>query len=290
MGERLARRIRMARPAWKGSLKLSLITVPIRVFPATESRSDVSFHQLHRKCHTRIQLKKWCPHCKRAVDGEEIVKGYEKSKGKMVVVEEEDIAAVRPESTRVAEISHVLDETAIDPLHVERSYYLAPDGKRAGESYAVIRDGLAGKAAVGRLALHGREYLVAIVAEQKALLMHTLRTKGEVRQLKAVDGLEFAKAKPKPTEIKLIRQVLSNFETDAALEDFTDNYQAALKKMLASKGDEPVAEEAETKGGKAAPKVVDLMSALRQSLDRAKTDRKRGRVIAHAARPRRKAS
>lgn len=275
----------MPRPAWKGLLKLSLVTVPIRVYPATESKSDVSFHQLHRQCHTRIQMKKWCPHCKRAVQSDEIVKGYEKTAGRMVVVEEEEIKAVRPEATRVAEISHVLDQQAIDPLHVERSYYLAPDGKRAGEAYTVIREGLEGKAAVGRLALHGREYLVAIVAADRALLLHTLRTKGEVRELKGIEELEYARGKAKPAEIRLIRQVLASFETDASLEDFTDNYQAALKRMLAAKTDEAatVAED----GGRRPEKVVDLMDALRKSLDQVKPAKPKGRVLAH---PRRKAS
>jgi DNA end-binding protein Ku len=278
----------MPRPAWKGSLKLSLITVPIRVYPATESRSDVSFHQLHRKCHTRIQMRKWCPHCKRSVEADEIVKGYEKQKGRMVVVDEDEIKAIRPEATHVAEISHVLDEAAIDPIHVERSYYLAPDGKRAGEPYAVIREGLAGKAAIGRLALHGREYLVAIVADGRALLLHTLRTKGEVRALSAIDGLEFAKAKPRSAEVKLIRQVLASFETDAGIGDFTDNYQAALKKMLASKG---VEDEAATEATAKPGKVVDLMDALRQSLDRVNTKKPKGRMLSHpGTRARKKAS
>jgi DNA end-binding protein Ku len=276
-----------ARPAWKGTLKLSLITVPIRVYPATNPRSDVSFHQVHRKCHTRIQLKKWCPHCKREVSAGEIVKGYEKQKGRYVLVEAEDIAAVRPESTRVAEISHVLDAAVIDPIHVERSYYLAPDGKRAGEAYAVIREGLADKAAVGRLALHGREYLVAIVPRERALLLHTLRTKGEVRALKGIDELDFARGKVKQEEVKLIRQVLSSFETDASIEDFTDNYQAALRKMLETKGAEAPVQTAE---GEAPAKVVDLMDALRQSLGQVKATKKKGRVLAHpAAKQRRRA-
>jgi DNA end-binding protein Ku len=276
----------MPRPAWKGTLKLSLITVPIRVYPATESKSDVSFHQLHRKCRTRIQMKKWCPHCKRAVDASEIVKGYEQSQGRMVVVEEDEIKALRPEATHVAEISHILDEAVIDPIHVERSYYLAPDGKRAGESYTVIREGLGGKAAVGRLALHGREYLVAIVTRGRALLLHTLRTKGEVRAMKAIDGLEHAQGKAKPAEVRLIRQVLASFESDADIADFTDNYQTALKKMLASKGAETVATDEEARPAK----VVDLMDALRQSLDQVKTPKRKGRVLAHAAHARRKAS
>ena len=278
-----------ARPAWKGTLKLSLIAVPIRVYPATNARADVSFHQIHRKCHTRIQLKKWCPHCKRELRADEIVKGYEKQKGRYVLVEAEEIAAVRPESTRVAEISHVLDAAVIDPIHVERSYYLAPDGKRAGEAYAVIREGLAGKAAVGRLALHGREYLVAIVARERALLLHTLRTKGEVREMKAVEGLELARTKVKQEEVKLVRQVLSSLDTGADIEDFTDNYQAALRKMLQAKGAKDVVETAED--GKKPAKVVDLMDALRQSLDRVKTQKKKGRVLAHpGAKTRRKAS
>ena len=268
----------MPRPAWKGTLKLSLITVPIRVYPATESKSDVSFHQLHRKCHTRIQLKKWCPHCKRAIDANEIVKGYEKSKGRMVVVEEDEIKAVRPEATHVAEISHVLDADVIDPIRVERSYYMAPENKRAGDAYAVIREGLAGKAAIGRLALHGREYLVAIVVHQRALLLHTLRTKGEVRAMNAIEGLEHARGKVKPDEVRLLRQVLGSFDSDADISEFTDNYQAALKKMLASKRDETAAEDADD----AKPaKVVDLMDALRRSLDDVKTPRRKARVLAH---------
>lgn len=287
----------MPRPAWKGTLKLSLITVPIRVYPATESKSDVSFHQLHRVCRTRIQMKKWCPHCKRAVEADEIVKGYEKSKGRMVVVEEDEIKAVRPEATHVAEISHVLDADVIDPIHVERSYYIAPDNKRAGDAYVVIREGLAGKAAVGRLALHGREYLVAIVVHQRALLLHTLRTKGEVRAMNAIDGLEHARGKAKPDEVKLLRQVLGSLDSDADISDFTDNYQAALKKMLASKRGETAADEAgETKPAK----VVDLMDALRRSLDEEKAPPRKARVLAHSrakaktakatAHPRKKAS
>ena len=153
----------------------------------------------------------------------------------------------------------------------------------------MIREGLTGKAAVGRLALHGREYLVAIVPHERALLMHTLRTKGEVRAMKGIAELEHARSKPKAAEVKLIRQVLGSFDTDASLEDFTDNYQAALKKMLAEKEPEAVT-GTEKAGGKPA-KVVDLMDALRQSLDRVSATKKKSRVLSHpAARARRKAS
>ena len=252
-----------ARATWKGSLRLSLITVPIRVFPATNPAADVSFRQIHRKCHTPIQLKKWCPHCDREVTNDEIVKGYESSKGRFVLVEKEDIARVRPESTRVVDITHVLDASAIDSIYIERAYYLAPDNKTAGAPFAVIREGLDGKAAVGRLALHGREYLVAIVPREKALMLFTLRTSGEVRKMNAIDELDFADVKVKPEEVKLARQVLNSFETEADLSRFTDNYQEALREMLETKGAAvPISEEE----GKPT-KVVNLMDALRQSLD-----------------------
>ena len=144
------------RPTWKGSLKLSLINIPIRAFPATNPSSDVSFRQIHRKCRTPIQLKKWCPHCDEEVGKNDIVKGYEAEKGRFVLVEEEEIASVRPDSSRVVDISHVMEASALDPIYIERSYYTAPDNKTAGSPFAVIREALDGKAAIGRMTQHGR--------------------------------------------------------------------------------------------------------------------------------------
>ena len=136
------------RATWKGALKLSLITIPIRAFSATTDTADVSFHQVHRECKTRIKYKKWCPSCDREVTADEIVKGHEREDGDFVLVEEEDIAALRPESTKTAHISHVVSASSIDPVLVERSYFLAPDTKAAGPSFAVIRDALDEQAVV----------------------------------------------------------------------------------------------------------------------------------------------
>ena len=262
-----------ARAAWKGTLKLSLINIPIRVFPATSASSDVSFRQLHRRCHTPIQLKKWCPHCHEEVESADIVKGYEASKGRFVIVEEKEIAALRPEATHTVELSHILDASQIDPIYIERSYYLAPDAKAAGSPFSVLRDALADRAAVGHLALHGREYLVAVVQRDEALLMHTLRTVGEVRDLDSVDGLEYAEVKVKPDELRLARQVLDSLETDTKLSDFTDHYEAALRDLVASKGEGEIIAEAGAARGKA-PRVVNLMDALRQSLEQVSRQKK----------------
>jgi DNA end-binding protein Ku len=248
-------------------LKLSLITIPIRAFSATTDTADVSFHQIHRECKTRIKYKKWCPSCDREVANDEIVKGHEREDGDFVLVEEEDIAAVRPESTKTAHISHVVSASSIDPVLVERSYFLAPDTKAAGPSFAVIRDALDEQAAVGRLAIHGREYLVAVMKREDALILHTLRTTGEVRKSTAIKELDYADVKSPAAEIRLARQVLASFDSGADIESFTDNYQKALKALLAKKKGTRVESADETPSKPA--KVINLMDALRKSLDAA---------------------
>src|ERR671939_191481 len=159
-----------ARATWKGFLKISLVNIPIKVFPATESSGTISFNQLHGECQTRIQKKRWCPSCDREVPNSEIVKGYEFQKGRYVVVTEEDIAKVKVESTRVINLVEFADDTAIDPMYVDRTYYLAPDGKVAAEAFAVMREGMRGKAGIGKVALYGREYLVAVKPQDNGLV------------------------------------------------------------------------------------------------------------------------
>jgi DNA end-binding protein Ku len=274
-----------ARATWKGSIRLSLITIPIRVFPATKA-SDVSFRQLHRKCHTPIQLRKWCPHCEREVNADEIVKGYESSKGHFVLVETEEIEKLRPESTHVIDIGYTVSTAAIDPIYIERSYYLAPDGKTAGGSFAVLREGLGDRAGVGRLSLHGREYLVAILPKDDAILMYTLRTAGEVVDVRQIDQLDFAAGRVKPEEVKLAKQILQHFDTAPDLSAFTDHYQQALRALLKSKGPaEAISAQAGAEAGKP-KKVVDLMDALRKSLAEVTAKGHKARIPARRVRVR----
>jgi DNA end-binding protein Ku len=276
-----------ARSTWRGSLRLSLIAIPIRAFPATRPDADVSFRQFHRKCHTRIQMRKWCPHCELEVDGDDIVKGHETSKGRYVFVDKDDVDKLRPESSTVLSVSDVIDARAIDARFIERVYYLAPDSKEAGSAFAVVRDALDGRAAIGRLALHGREYLVAVIRDEKALRLYTLRTAGEVRSQDGITGMQLAGGRVKPDELKLARRVIDSFESNADLTTFVDNYQVALRNMLRKKG---AGKEVETGSETATPKVVNLMDALRQSLDSARKHgakkatpvrRRKARVIQH---------
>jgi DNA end-binding protein Ku len=261
-----------ARPTWKGFLKISLVNIPVRVFPATDSAATISFNQLHGECQTRIQQKRWCPKCEREVPLSEVVKGYEFEKGRYVVMEEDDLAKVRPESTRVIDLVQFTDAAAIDPIYVERPYYLAPDGQMAQDAFAVMREGMKGKAGIGKLALYGREYLVAVQPKEKGLVMYTMRRANEIRSMDAIDELEGVPSKVKPEEIKLAKQVIANFEGQLDLGEYKDAYQEELQRIIDAKiaGEEVVATEEQTP-----PKVVNLMDALRQSLDRVSTGKKK---------------
>ena len=261
-----------ARATWKGYLKISLVTIPIKVFPATDAGATLSFNQLHAECRTRIQQKRWCPTCQKEVPNTDLVKGYEFEKGNYVVVDDEDIDKVRVESTRVINLEKFTDDTSIDPIYLERPYYLAPDGPVAAQAFAVVREGMQGKAGIGKVALYGREYLVKVQPRERGLIMYTLRHAGEIRSMDAIDELSHVPEKLKPEEVKLARQVMSTFEGDVDLKEYPDEYQEGLRQIIDAKieGREIVTPEVE-----APPKVVNLMDALRRSLDTISASKKK---------------
>jgi DNA end-binding protein Ku len=253
-----------ARPTWKGYLKISLVNIPVKVFPATDAGATLSFNQLHGECQTRIQQKRWCPKCEREVANTDLVKGYEFEKGRYVIVDEEDIAKVRVESTRVISLEKFTDEGEVDPIYLERPYYLAPDGPVAKDAFAVIREGMKGKAGIGKVALYGREYLVKVQPREQGLIMYTLRHASEIRSMSAIDELADMPSSVKPAEVQLARQVIGTFEGDVDYDSYRDDYQVGLREIIDAKieGREVVVPEIE-----APPKVVNLMEALRKSLD-----------------------
>ncbi len=259
------------RATWKGVLQISRVTIPIKVFPATESSDGLAFNQLHAECQTRIAQRKWCPTCAREVKADEIVKGFEFEKGKFVLLLPEELDAVQPPSTRVIDLVQFADERALDALYVDRTYYLGPDGP--GEGYAVISDAMHGKVGIGKLALYGREYLVAVIARQitdptprAILLLHTLHHAAEIR---SADAAYFGPAPPLDlASVRLARQVIEAGTQPLNLMDFTDAYQADVRRLIDAKiaGEEivvPLTTEA-------AP-LLNLHEALTQSLVAVKT-------------------
>jgi DNA end-binding protein Ku len=281
-----------ARPTWKGYLKISLVNIPVKVFPATDASATVSFNQLHAECQTRIQQKRWCPACQRDVPNTDIVKGFEFAKGRYVVMDDEDIAKVRVESTRVINLERFTDDVEIDPIYLDRPYYLAPDGAVAREAFAVIREGMKGKAGVGKVALYGREYLIKVQPRERGLVMYTLRHASEIRSMDAIEELADMPETVKAAEVALARQVIGTFEGAVDVGDYRDEYQQGLREIIDAKiaGREIVARDVEEP-----PKVVNLMEALRRSLDSisgsqkkaAQPSRAQGRSAARTAAARR---
>ena len=261
-----------ARPTWKGYIKVSLVTIPVRVYPATESSATISFNQLHAECQTKIQQKKWCSTCEREITSAEVVKGYEFQKGRWVVMDEEDIAKVKTESSKVINLLQFTDADAIDPMYVDKAYYLAPEGPMAADAYAVMREGMQGKAGIGKVAIHGREYLVAVKPHKQGLVMYTLHHAAEIRTIDQIEELREVRGQVNPAEMKLARQVIESIEGDLNLSDYKDEYQEGLRAIIEAKvaGEEFVAPEES-----APPKVVDLMEALRKSLDQVSRGKKK---------------
>jgi DNA end-binding protein Ku len=202
----------------------------------------------------------------------EVVKGYEFEKGRWVVVSDEDIQKVRVESTRVINLVQFADDTEIDPIYVDRAYYLAPDGPMAAEAFAVMRDGMAGKAGIGKVAMYGREYLVAIRPQKKGLVMYTLHHDAEIRSIDQIEELNSVPSKVKPEEMKLAKQVIATFDAELNLKDYKDEYTEGLRQIIEAKiaGEEIVAPEVEEPA-----KVVDLMEALRRSLNTVSAEKKK---------------
>ena len=235
----------------------------MRVFPATDSAATISFNQLHAECQSRIQQKRWCPTCEAEVSKNDVVKGFEFEKGRYVVMTDDDLSKVRPESTRVINLVRFTD-APIDPAYVERPYYLAPDGPMAAEAFAVVREAMEGKAGIGKLALNGREHLIAVQPRDRGMIMYTLRHARELRRMEAIDELEHVPTQVNRDEVALAQQVMRSFEGDLDLSEFRDQYQEDLRAVIDAKvaGAEVVAPVED-----APPKVVNLVEALRKSLD-----------------------
>lgn len=258
----------MARATWKGFLKISLVNIPIKVFPATASSDPLAFHQLHSKCQTRIVQRKWCTKCACEVPAAEIVKGFEFEKGRYVVLSDKDFEQVRPDSTRVIDLMQFADVGALEPIYLDRAYYVVPDGKRAGDAYAVICEGMIGKVGIGKVALYGREYLVAVRAQGRSLMLYTLHHAAEIRGIDDEDLVNARVATVKPAEVKLVRQVIAALFTGPAgealsLTVYKDEYRAGLQRIIDAKiaGDEvvgPVIADS--------PVIGNLREALTQSL------------------------
>jgi DNA end-binding protein Ku len=246
---------------WKGFLTFGLISVPIRLSPAARTER-ISFHQLHRVCHTRIKMPTFCPTCNRMVERSEIEKGYEYDKDQYLLFTEAELDEVEPDSARTMEIIEFVKLEEIDPLYFDASYYMAPE-KEGEKAYHLLLEAMMETqyAAIAKVTMHNRENIVIIRARKEGLTLHTMFYQNEVRP--AVEYGSTDKSEVKAQEKALAMQLIENLATSFKPEKFHDAYQENLQKLI----------EAKAHGKKLtivphAPNapVVDLMAALKKSL------------------------
>jgi DNA end-binding protein Ku len=259
-----------ARPYWKGQIRLALVSIPVEIYSATRSGATVAFNQIHEPSGKRIKYEKVVPGIG-AVDPEDIVKGFQYSKDSYVLLDDDELEAVKLESKKTLELTQFVDAHEIDPLYYERPYYVVPADDLAEEAFVVLREALreTKKVALGQLALRGREYIVSLKPCGRGILLETLRYADEVVKAQGYfRDIPDSKADPEMLELaaSLIDKKSSKFEPAK----FHDRYVDALKELIERKRKlkggkiHAEAEEAPKRGSN----VIDLMAALKKSIER----------------------
>ena len=252
------------RAYWKGYLKLSLVSCPIALFPATSEREKISFHQVNKETGHRIRYKKVDAETGDEVDNADIVKGYEIAKGEYIEVEPDELEAVAIESKHVIDIDEFVPAKEIDELYLRDPYYIIPDGEVGQQAFAVIREAIRkeGMVALGKVVFTSREHIIALEARGKGMLGVTLRYPYEVRDEKDYfDTIEDEKI-PKDM-IDLAVHIVETKTGHFKPQQFKDEYEDALKELLRRK---QKGEKIERPKERAPSNVINLMDALRQSL------------------------
>jgi DNA end-binding protein Ku len=253
------------RSSWKGYLRVSLVSCPVRLYPASSSADKISFNNLVPGTMSRISMVPTDPATGQAVPRDQLVKGYEFEKGRYVIVTDEELDSLQIESNRVIDVTQFVDDDQVDPLYLDSPYWLAPDGKMANEAFRVIVEGMRRekKAGIGRLVLSSRERAVLLSPRGKGIMIRTLRAPEEVRR----EGAYFEDIEEGPLDesaITLARQIVTQRTAEFDPKMFADRYQEALAELIKAKikGEKIVSIEPS-----APPPVVDLMAALKKSLE-----------------------
>jgi DNA end-binding protein Ku len=263
------------RPLRNATISFGLVSIPVRFYTATKSE-DVHFHLLHESCGSRVNRKWWCPHHEKIVDSDELIRGYEISKNKYVTFTDEEMETLETDDNRAVEITEFVDLHEIDPVFFEKAYYLGPSAG-GGKTYRLLAQAMKkqDKVAVARWIGGGKEHLVVLRPYEKGLILHTMFYADEVRDFDAIDIEESGAVRDK--EVALA-EMLINELTEKKFDplQFNDEYKTRLLDRIKAKSKGKVfeaEEKEEEKGGE----VIDIMEALRRSLDKGGRSKPRAR-------------
>ncbi|MCC3376023.1 Ku protein [Cohnella sp. REN36] len=253
---------------WKGAISFGLVHVPVKMFTATEDK-DVHLRYIHKPCGTPIAYTRSCPHCEKAVEWEEISRGYEYEKGRFVLFENEELEAVKPENTRTIQILDFVALEEIDPMFYQKTYYLSPDQAGAG-AYGLLLEAMrqSGRIGIAKVAIRSKSSLAAIRCVDNCICMETMFYPDEIRAISAVPNLP-QNLQVNDRELNMAKLLIDQLSTPFEPEKYTDDYRAALlqaiERKVAGQGVDVVTAPAAERTN-----VIDLMAALQASLEAVK--------------------
>jgi DNA end-binding protein Ku len=255
------------RPIWKGAISFGMVTIPVKLYTATEQK-DIRFRLLHKKDGSPIQERRFCIEEDKEVAYEDLVRGYEVSKGEFVVLDPEEIEAAEPETAHTIDIGDFVELEEIDPIYFEKSYFLEPDGV-GGKPFNLLKEALqeTGRVAVAKVAIRNKERLATLRVYDGTLVLETMFWPDEIRSPKALDVPDTGKSAPSAKELQMARTLVENLSDQFRPEEYTDKYRVALQELIERK---MKGEVRNARRRKPEPKVIDLMAALEASLQDAR--------------------
>jgi len=257
---------------WKGTISFGLVNIPVKMHAATENK-DVKLRQLHKECHTPVKYEKVCPVCDKEVKNEDIVKAYEYAKNKFVVLDEEELEALREEQTdKAVEIVDFVKLTDIDPIYFEKSYYLSPN-EGGSKAYGLLRNALKDtkKIGVAKMMIRSKEQLAVIRVYANTLVVETIHYPDEVRDVKEVPNVP-GKVETVKKELDTAKMLIDQLTTKFEPEKYKDDYRTALLELIEEKKNKKQTTTVTVEGKPGPDYEENLMDALQASLERAKKD------------------
>jgi len=260
----------MMRSIWKGYIRFSLVTIPIRIYSAVDSQEAIKFNQLHKEDNGAVGYDKKCKKCGKVLSNDDIVKGYQFEPEQYVIIASEDFDKIKLKSTKVIDIEGFIDSSEVHPTLYESPYFAGPDGPVAAKTYALLAEALkaSGKVGVGKVVLREREEVVLLAPLDGGIVLYKLRNPQELRKMADVPQIE--KIQANKDELKLSVSLVESMATELEDLDLKDRYRDALRELIEAKiaGRQIITAPEEEKP------VIDIMSALRQSIEKTKAQRK----------------
>ena len=280
-----------ARPSWRGQIRLALVSIPVEIFPATKAGRSIAFHQIHEPSGQRVKYEKVVPGIG-PVDRDEILKGYEVEKGEYILLDPEEIEKVKLESRKTLELTQFVDLSDIDPIYYDKPYFVVPADDLAEEAFVVLREALkkTRKVGIGQLAMRGQEYVVSLKACGRGMVLETLRYADEVNKA-ASYFRDIGDAKPDADLLDLAETLIQKKAGEFDAADFHNRYIEALQGLIAEKIKKKGKRVIQDNSSDAPPKgsnVIDLMAALKKSIDGGAKDTVAPKKVAAKKTPTRK--